>query len=277
MRAHKTQKRRACNRHKSRTHRLFAVQPLAIKAPCRNFILTKGADVTMDITVIRASNRKNSSTYNAAQYFISKLGSKGEVYEFTLPDNMPHICRGCYACLHGHEDKCGGYEYLKPINEAIAKSQLIIFCCPVWCFHAPGQIKSFLDHYGWRWLVHRPNFDMINKQAVIITTAGGGGMKSAANDIKDSMNYWGVAKTHIVTHSVQGYFWNDMPDNFKKSFEKKLDKLAAKVEKHAKNLKPSLKVRCLSKMFEYLHVHDKMWEIDNQYWKENRVGIGRTE
>ena len=221
-----------------------------------------------NITLIRATSRKNSSTYNAAKYFISKLNNVGTVFEFTLPDDMPHICRGCYACLYGKEDKCGGYEYLKPINEAIAQSELIIFCCPVWCFHAPGQIKSFLDHYGFRWVVHRPDFDMLKKQAVIITTAGGGGLKSAAKDIRDSMDYLGIARTYTVTQSVWGYFWNDMPEKFKKEFMKKLDKTAANVEKHAKHLKPSLKVKFLYGMFKNLHLKDKLWEIDNQYWKE---------
>lgn len=224
----------------------------------------------MNITLIRATKRKNSSTYNGAQYFISKLKNVGEVYEFTLPDDMPHICRGCYACLRGNEDKCGGSEYLKPINEAIAKSDLIIFCNPVWCFHTSGQIKSFLDHYGYRWLVHRPNFDMQNKQAVIITTAGGGGLKSAVKDVKDSMDYWGVARTYCVTQSVWGYFWNDMPEKFKKTFQKKLEKTAEKVMKHAKNLKPTFKVKSMYKMFEKLHKNDKMWEIDNEYWKKYR-------
>ncbi len=224
----------------------------------------------MNITLIRATRRKNSSTYNAAKYFISKLGNVGEVFEFTLPDDMPHVCRGCYLCLEGKEEKCGGYEYLKPINDAFAKSQLIIFCTPVWCFHAPGQIKSFLDHYGFRWLVHRPNFDMINKQAVIIATAGGGGLKSAVKDVKDSMDYWGVARTYTVTQSVWGFFWDDMPEKFKKSFLHKLDKTAAKVKKNAKNLKPTMRERYLYKMFEVLHMKDKMWGLDNEYWKANR-------
>lgn len=224
----------------------------------------------MNVTIIKPNKRKNSSTYNAAKYFVAKLTDVGEVFEFTLPDDMPHVCRGCYACLHGGEEKCGGYEYLNPINGAIAQSQLIVFCCPVWCFHAPGQIKSFLDHYGWRWMVHRPNFDMMNKQAVIITTAGGGGMKSAARDIKDSMDYWGVARTHIVTQSVWQYFWNDMPEEFKKSFVKKLDKTAAAVERRAGHLTPSLKVRWMYLLFKRLHLKGKMWEIDNEYWREKR-------
>ncbi len=222
----------------------------------------------MNVTIIRATKRNNSSTYNGAKYLVSKLDNAENVFEFTLPDDMPHICHGCYACLNGNEDKCGAYEYLKPINEAFAKSDLIIFCAPVWCFHAPGQIKSFLDHYSFRWLVHRPNFDMQNKQAVIISTAGGGGLKSAAKDIKDSMDYWGVARTHIVTQSVWGYFWNDMPEKFKNEFTKKLYKTARKVMKYEKNLTPSLKVRFLFEMFKNLHLKGKMWEIDNKYWKE---------
>lgn len=222
----------------------------------------------MNITIIRATKRKNSSTYNAAKYLISKLSDVNEVYEFTLPDDMPHICRGCYMCLDGKENKCGGYEYLKPINEAFAKSELIVFCSPVWCFHTPGQIKSFLDHYGFRWLVHRPDFDMKNKQAVVITTAGGGGLKSASKDIKDSMDYWGIARTYTVTHSVWGYSWNDMPDKFKNALFKKLDKTAKKIEKHKKHLTPSLKVKWLYTMFKNLHLKDKMWKLDNEYWKE---------
>ena len=125
-----------------------------------------------------------------------------------------------------------------------------------------------MDHYGYRWLVHRPNFDMAKKQAVIITTAGGGGLKSAAKDIKDSMDYWGVARTYTVTQAVWQYFWNDMPEKFKNKFIKKLDKTAAKVQKNAENIKPALKVKLMYKMFKSLHLKDKMWKLDNEYWKE---------
>lgn len=48
----------------------------------------------MNITLIKATNRKNSSTYNGAKYLISRLDNVGEVFEFTLPDDMPHICGG---------------------------------------------------------------------------------------------------------------------------------------------------------------------------------------
>lgn len=81
------------------------------------------------------------------------------------------------------------------------------------------------------------------------------------------MDYWGVARTHIVTQSVWGYFWNDMPEKIKNEFTKKIDKTARKVMKYEKNLTPSLKVKFLFAMFKNLHLKGKMWEIDNTYWK----------
>lgn len=222
----------------------------------------------MNITLFRATKRPNSSTYQAAKYLISKLSDVGTVYEFTLPEDMPHICLGCYACINGKEDKCGGYAYLEKINRAMDDSELLIFCAPVWCFHAPGQIKSFLDHYGYRWMVHRPNFAMLHKQAVIISTAGGGGLKETPKDIKDSMDYWGVARTYVVTQAVWGGFWNNMSEKFKTNLLHKLDKTAVRIEKHAKHLTPSLKVKALYKMFERLHLQGKMLPVDDSYWKE---------
>ena len=43
----------------------------------------------MNITLIRSNKRKNSTTYNSAEYLISKLENVDKVYEFTLPEDMP--------------------------------------------------------------------------------------------------------------------------------------------------------------------------------------------
>ena len=37
----------------------------------------------MNITLIRSNKRKNSTTYNSAEYLISKLENVDKVYEFT--------------------------------------------------------------------------------------------------------------------------------------------------------------------------------------------------
>ncbi len=107
----------------------------------------------MNITVFYASKRKaKSSTYGAAQLIIEKLLYGGQLFEFYLPWDMPHVCIGCYACINGNEENCGGYDALKPIISAMEQSELIIFCSPTYVFHTPGQIKPLLDHLataGW--------------------------------------------------------------------------------------------------------------------------------
>ena len=55
-------------------------------------------------------------------------------------------------------------------------------------------MKAFLDHYGYRWMLHRPEESMFHKQAVCISTAAGAGMKSTNKDMADSFFYWGVPR-----------------------------------------------------------------------------------
>ena len=172
----------------------------------------------MNITVFYANRRKSkSSTYGIAQLLIGKLLCGDKLFEFYLPQDMPHVCTGCYACFRGNEDKCGGYEYMKPILSAMEQSELLIFCAPTYVFHAPGQLKTLLDHFGYRWLIHRPDLSFMEKQAVIINTAGGGGRKTTVQDIRDSMNDWGIARTHVISQSVWNYDWSNLPDRFRKA------------------------------------------------------------
>ena len=140
----------------------------------------------MRITAIYSTERKSkSTTYNLAQTAINELRKDDEVYEFFLPRDMNHFCRGCFSCFEGHHEKCGGYEQIKPIVDAIDKSELIIFTTPVYAYHVPGQMKAFLDHFAYRWLVHQPNGEMTKKQALVISTAAGAGMKTTVKDIKN--------------------------------------------------------------------------------------------
>ena len=176
----------------------------------------------MNITLIRSNKRKNSTTYNSAEYLISKLMIQVLLYSVHL------------------------------------FMQVIL---PV--------IKSLLDHFGYRWLVHRPDFKMIKKQAVIIASAGGGGLKATVKDIKDSMDYWGVARTYSVCQGVWGYFWDNMPDKFKNSLLKKLDKTARKINKTSEKVTMSLKVKMLYTMFSKLHLKRKMTNVDDEYWIKN--------
>ena len=131
-------------------------------------------------TVIIHGQSHNGSTYHIARMLTDKIG--GEITEFFLPRDFGEFCCGCTRCFTESEKKCPHYKKLAPITQAIDEADVIILASPVYVYHATGAMKAFLDHYGWRWMVHRPEEKMFKKQGVCISTAAGGGMKST-NDI----------------------------------------------------------------------------------------------
>lgn len=137
----------------------------------------------MKITIIHGQSHKGS-TYHIAGILSKKL--EGEVTEFFLPKDFDSFCVGCTACFGKSETLCPHYEKLKPITKAIDNADVIILASPVYVYHVTGAMKTFLDHYGYRWMVHRPEEKMFRKQAVCISTAAGGGMKSTNKDMADS-------------------------------------------------------------------------------------------
>lgn len=230
----------------------------------------------MNITVIYATGRKaRSCTYNIAQLLIKELLDNDKLFEFQLPGDMSHICVGCYACIKGQEQKCGGAAALAPILAAMEQSELIIFCTPTYVFHVPGQMKTLLDHFAYRWMIHRPDLSFMRKQAVIINTAGGGGMRSTVRELKDSTDYWGIARTHILSQKVWDYDWTNLPESFRASVEARVKRTARSVRCHAEHLTPSVKVRCLFTLYRFLHKRQKMSAVDDAYWQEKGYVTGR--
>ena len=230
----------------------------------------------MDITVIYATGRKaRSCSYGIAQLLIGSLLDGGTLHEFQLPRDFSHLCVGCYACIEGREDRCGGHDALAPIVAAMERSDLIVFCTPTYVYHTPGQVKALLDHFAYRWVVHRPDLSFMKKQAVIIATGAGGGLRSAARDIKDSTDHWGVARTHVLIQRVWGYDWTTLPDSFRRAAAAKVEKVAARVRRHADRPAPSCRVRALFYLYRFLHRSRKMTPVDDDHWQARGYLTGR--
>lgn len=140
--------------------------------------------MSLKITMIHGQNHIGS-TCQIGRMLAGKIG--GEVTEFFLPRDFGSFCTGCTTCFMKDEKKCPHYEKLEPITKAMDEADVLIFTSPVYVYHATGPMKAFLDHYGYRWMVHRPEEKMFRKQAVCIATAAGGGMKSTIKDMADSL------------------------------------------------------------------------------------------
>ena len=218
----------------------------------------------MKILIIHGQSHKGS-TYHVAKMLAERL--QGETTEFFLPKDFGQFCTGCTNCFTISETACPHYSQLEPITKAIDDADVIIMASPVYVFHATGAMKNFLDHYGYRWLVHRPEERMFKKQAVIISTAAGMGMKSTNKDIADSMFYWGISITYKYGVAVAETSYDRIDDKKKQKIEKKISKLAAKIRNKQGKVKPGIKTKFL---FNIMRMAQKNgWnKADADYWQE---------
>ncbi|MCR4830596.1 MAG: NAD(P)H-dependent oxidoreductase, partial [Pseudobutyrivibrio sp.] len=149
-----------------------------------------------------------------------------------------------------------------------------VFTTPVYVYHASAAMKNLLDHFAYRWMVHRPSKEMFGKRAVIITQCIGGGWKSAAKDIKDSLKWWGISDIKVCAFKLgTSIKWDKLPEKKKKSIE-------STIRKKAKQLleidytKPA-KVKPVTKIKFYIvrMIQTKVGKADSDYkdyayWKE---------
>lgn len=218
----------------------------------------------MKITIIHGQNHKGS-TYHLARSLAEKLG--GDIIEFFLPKDFNEFCTGCTNCFMYSETKCPHYERLSPITSAIDNADVLILESPVYVMHASGPMKVFLDHYGWRFMVHRPEEKMFSKQAVCISTAAGAGMKGANKDMADSLFWWGTGKIYKFGVAVNETSWNRVKDDKKLAYDKKLSTLAKKIAQKQGRVKPSVKTKVI---FNFMSIMQKNGfnKPDMEYWKK---------
>lgn len=217
----------------------------------------------MKIVIIHGQSHKGS-TYHIAQMLAEKIG--GDIEEYFLPRDFDEYCIGCTNCFMKSETLCPHYEKLKPITASIDGADVIILASPVYVYHATGAMKSFLDHYGYRWMVHCPEESMFKKQSVCISTAAGAGMKSTNKDMMDSLFFWGVAKRYQYGLGIAATDWNSVSEKKKKAIDKAITRIARKIRSNSSNVKPGLKTKAF---FWIMHLMQRNGfnPRDVEYWK----------
>ncbi|MBE5852781.1 MAG: NAD(P)H-dependent oxidoreductase [Lachnospiraceae bacterium] len=216
-------------------------------------------------TVIIHGQSHKGSTYHIAHWLAEKIG--GDLTEFFLPRDFDEFCVGCTMCFMEGEEKCPHYGKLQPLTRAMAEADVIILASPVYVYHVTGAMKAFLDHYGYRWMVHRPEGSMFRKQGICISTAAGGGMKPTNKDMADSMFFWGIGKIYKYGVGVAATSWKGVSDKKKTSIDKETTRLAKRIIRRKENATPRIKTKA---MFYIMHFLQRKGfnEADAMYWKE---------
>lgn len=223
----------------------------------------------MKILMINGTMRR-SSTYRIAKMFVERAALPGDtVKELFLPKDMAEFCRGCGVCITQGAERCPDYLiYMRRITRMIDEADLLVFSTPTFVYHATGQMKALLDHYGYRWMVHRPEGSMFTKEAVVFSTAAGKGMKSAIKDITDSLKWWGVGRIYTYGVAVKSMDWDDVEKSIKDDIDKEVNKLMKITLDSRGKITPSLRVKILFKLMRYMHKKGLMQQIDADYWQE---------
>ena len=224
----------------------------------------------MKVTIVHGQNHKGS-TYHIARMLAEKICAESDfsenIKEFFLPKDFGSFCLGCCSCFKKSESLCPHHAALEPITKSLDEADVIILASPVYVYHATGAMKAFLDHYGYRWMVHSPEGSMFKKQAVCVATAAGAGMKSTIKDMADSLFFWGIARQYKLAYAVKATDWNSVSEKTKVKIEKQSSGIAKKIIRLNGKVKPGIKTKAFFSLMRLMQKNG--WnERDAVYWKE---------
>ncbi len=224
--------------------------------------------------VIISGTAHKGSTYTIARMLAEKITSPEQISEVFLPRDFGEFCCGCTNCFVKGEQHCPHYEKLRPITELIDAADVIILASPVYCYHVTGQMKALLDHYGYRWMAHRPDERMFRRQAVVVSTAAGAGVKSAMKDMADSTFFWGIPQTYRLGRGIAATDWDSVKPKVKESIAAKAESIAKKIRKRQGKVPVPLKTRAFFRLMAMLQKNG--WnEADKVYWNEKGWTSGK--
>ena len=228
----------------------------------------------MKITVINGTE-KHGVTYRLKEAFLESFRGRADITEFYLPKDGPGFCIGCTTCFRKDPSHCKDAECVQKIERAMLDADLLVFTSPSYVMHPTGAMKALLDHFGYRWMPHRPAKEMFGKRAVIITQCLGSGESSTAKDIKDSLSWWGISRIRKCTFKLMGdVVWDRLPEKKRSSMLNSVAKAGHKYASidYSVPARTGLVVRC--KFYACRILLTKLGKdhpeyTDFKYWKAN--------
>ncbi|GFP75604.1 flavodoxin family protein [Clostridium fungisolvens] len=220
----------------------------------------------MKIVVLHGQMHKGS-TYNITKLFLDKFSDKNpEITEFFMPKHTPGFCVGCFNCFTKGEDACPHADKVQPVVKIMEEADLIILESPCYVFGMSGQLKTFLDHMGYRWMPHRPHEKMFSKIGLVISTAAGAGAKKVTKDLKNNLFYWGVPKTYCYANNVGASSWETVKPEKKRQIESEVTKLVEKISREVCNVRPGIKTKAMFRIMKLSQKSNDWNATDKEYW-----------
>ena len=221
----------------------------------------------MKVAVIHGQAHKGS-TYHATHLLLTQLQcEEKDIIEYTV--NGISQCVGCFQCILEDEKFCPHRIQIEPIIKSIEEADVIIMDSPNYVMGMTGQLKSFCDHLGYRWMSHRPNGEMRKKIGVAISTTAGMGAEKVTKDIATQMQWWAVGKVYKTSFVVATSSWEQVDNKHKTKVQKKVNKISKKINARYGKVKFGIKGRF------FFFIMKKMQEgmgynpVDVAWWRKN--------
>ena len=223
----------------------------------------------MKIAVIHGQEH-HGSTYNITRLFLDKLaGENTEIVEFFMPRDTPPSCVGCCNCFVKGELFCPHAEIVQPVVRAIEEADLVVLASPCYVFGMTGQLKTFLDHMGYRWMAHRPHPQMFRKIGLAVSTAAGAGAKKVTKDLRQQFFYWGIPRSYGYAKNVSAINWEGVPAKKKSRIEKEVTRLAKKILKKQGKARPGIKTKVVFNIMGLFQKSSDWNPTDREHWVKN--------
>lgn len=125
-----------------------------------------------------------------------------EFEEIHLKDlNLPY-CLGCSLCFRIGHRNCPHNSVIQTILDSFEECDGLIFTAPTYNLQIPALGKNLIDHLCF--LLHRPVY--FDKKALIISTTGGVGAKSATKYVADTLT--GIGFNRCYQLPIASISWN---------------------------------------------------------------------
>ena len=220
----------------------------------------------MKITAVYGTERKGCS-YTVAEMVLSAF-PEAELERIVLPHDCPPFCTSCFRCFTGAPEDCPHSAYTMPIRQKLCRADLIILVSPVYSFHMSGAMKSMLDHFANMWMVHRPEAAMFSKQGLVVATASGPVYGKTLAGMKDSLDFWGVARSYRIGAALFETDWSRIPDKRRLRIRRSVERVCARIRKRAAHPRPCLRVRFWFAASRLMHKYIRMNPPDVAYWEK---------
>jgi multimeric flavodoxin WrbA len=219
----------------------------------------------MKIAVLHGQKHEGS-TYHITQLFLDEFKDKNtQINEFYFTEQTS--CIGCYNCFLKGENKCPHYEQNKEVIAALEQTDFIILESPCYCMGMTGQLKSFLDHLGYRWLSHRPYKAMFSKVGLCVSTAAGAGSKKVTKDLAQHMFFWGIPSIYRYSVNVAAMRWDDVNQEKKRKIQDNVMRLSAKMRYKIDHTHIPIKIKIMFFIMQLNQKNNEWNPIDRNHWE----------